>query len=147
MSRLMLSTATAALLAAAPVCAALAANPANPPAERQSGSRAVQMSQSTQGETAPSKGPAAVRSLNEQSLKHSEHEATHSSHSGRHHTTSSHKTGSATHARATGGRTEQGDAAVEQLNEQSLSAAKAGRSVSGASSTGGVTTGGASDQQ
>ena len=143
MSRFMLPAAV--LLVAAPVCVALAANPVTPLAAPQSGYRPVQMSQATPSETAPKKGPAAVRRLNEQSLDKAEGATKHSARTGKHSATASHKGGHATEAKATGGRTEAGNAAVERLNEQSLNAAKAGQPATGASGSGNVTNGGSTN--
>ena len=134
MSRSMLPAAV--LLVAAPVCVALAADPVTPLAAPRFGHRPVQMSQA-----APKKGPAAVRDLNEQSLDKAEGSASHRARAGKHSAAASHKGGHATEAKATGGRTEAGNAAVERLNEQSLNAAKAGQSATGASGSGTVTSG------
>ena len=139
MSRFMLPTAI--LLVGAPVCIALAANPVTPLAAPQSKYRPVQMSQAAPSETAPKKGPAAVRKLNERSLGKAEGSTNHAARTGKHSAMASHKGGHAAEAKATGGRTEAGNAAVERLNEQSLNAAKAGQPATGASSSGNVTPG------
>ena len=137
MSRLLLSTAAAALLAAAPLApVAMAAPQGAAPARTVSDARPMEMAQAN---TAPASaashaemGDAQVKKLNQKSLQHAKTEAksasSHKEHAQRSAETKAHGH-KAMASRKAAGQTRQGDAAVESLNEQSLSRAKAGQSA------------------